>query len=108
MSALPPSRRDFLQTSSALVSLGGGLLPVAAESPATQVFYDPATLRHEPGGDHPESPKRLVAVMDSGRTVERPGRLSGGRPPPATEGPGCLGPHPPSPGKGRARGAGRT
>jgi hypothetical protein len=71
MTTLPPSRRGFLQqASSALLALGGGLRPAAAESPATQVFYDPATLRHEPGGDHPESPKRLVAVMDSVRTLE--------------------------------------
>ena len=71
------SRRTFLQQASAtLLSLGGGLLPAAAQKPATQVFYDPATLRHEPGSDHPESPKRLDAVMEAVRTLERQGRLS--------------------------------
>jgi acetoin utilization deacetylase AcuC-like enzyme len=86
MTALPPSRRDFLQQASiAMLSFGGGLRQAAAESPATQVFYDPATLRHEPGGDHPESPKRLVAVMDSVHTFERQGRLSVATPRPATE-----------------------
>jgi acetoin utilization deacetylase AcuC-like enzyme len=42
-------------------------------------------MRHEPGGDHPESPKRLMAVMDGVRTLERHGRLSVTAPRPATE-----------------------
>ena len=47
--SLTLSRRTFLQQASATVlALGGGLLPVAAQSPPTQVFYDPAMLRHEP------------------------------------------------------------
>ena len=66
--SLTLGRRTFLQQASgALLALGGGLVPVAAQSPATQVFYDPATLRHEPGDGHPESPKRLEAVMDAVR-----------------------------------------
>src|SRR6185503_10182812 len=48
------SRRTFLQQASGtLLSVGRGLLPAAAQNPATQVFYDPATLRHEPDSDHP-------------------------------------------------------
>jgi acetoin utilization deacetylase AcuC-like enzyme len=83
---LTPSRRTFLQQASgALVSLGGGLLPAAAQSPATQVFYDPAMLRHEPAGDHPESPKRLDAVVKTVRGLERQSRLSVVAPRPATE-----------------------
>jgi acetoin utilization deacetylase AcuC-like enzyme len=80
------SRRTFLQQASGtLLSLGGGLLPVAAQNPGTQVFYDPATLRHEPGNDHPESPKRIEAVMEAVRALERQGRLSVEAPRPATE-----------------------
>ena len=87
MMTLPLSRRTFLQQASATaLSLGGGLLPAAAQRPATQVFYDPATLRHEPGGDHPESPTRLDAAMESVRTLERQGRLTVATPRPATEG----------------------
>jgi acetoin utilization deacetylase AcuC-like enzyme len=71
------SRRTFLQQASGtLLSVGRGLLPAAAQSPATQVFYDPATLRHEPGSDHPESPKRIDAVMEA-VDARAGGRLSG-------------------------------
>jgi hypothetical protein len=48
------SRRTFLQQSScALLSFGGGSLQAEALNPGTQVFYDPATLRHEPSSSHP-------------------------------------------------------
>jgi acetoin utilization deacetylase AcuC-like enzyme len=72
------SRRMFLQQASgAVLSLGGAALrPAAAQEPATHVFYDPATRRHEPGPNHPESPKRLDAVMEGVRTLERQGRVS--------------------------------
>ena len=84
--ALALSRRAFLQRASgALLSLEGGLLPAAAQNPATQAFYDPATLRHEPSSDHPESPKRIDAVMEAVRTLERQGRLSVQAPRPATD-----------------------
>ncbi len=84
--SLALSRRTFLQQSScALLSLGGGSLQAAAQSPGTQVFYDPATLRHEPSSGHPESPKRLDAVMEAVRTLERQGRLSVAAPRPAAE-----------------------
>ena len=85
----PParSRREFLQTSAALFSLGDGVVAAAAQSasPKTQVFYDPAVLRHEPGSDHPESPKRLTSVMDAVRTLEGRNRVSVATPTPATE-----------------------
>jgi acetoin utilization deacetylase AcuC-like enzyme len=42
-------------------------------------------LRHEPDGDHPESPKRLDAVMESVRALERRSRLTVVAPRPATE-----------------------
>jgi len=83
---LPLSRRTFLQqASAAALSLGGGWLPAAAQPPGTQVFYDPATLRHEPSGDHPENPKRLEAVMESVRALERQARLTVVAPRPATD-----------------------
>ena len=80
------NRRTFLQQVSATaLSLRGGLLPATAQSPLTHVFYDPAMLRHEPGGDHPENPKRLDAVMESVRALERQSRLTVAAPRPATE-----------------------
>jgi acetoin utilization deacetylase AcuC-like enzyme len=80
------SRRDFLRhTSGALLTLGRGAFPAAAQIPTTYAFYDPATLRHEPGGDHPESPQRIQAVMDSVRTLEERGRVKVASPRPATE-----------------------
>jgi acetoin utilization deacetylase AcuC-like enzyme len=83
--SLAPSRRTFLQASGALLSLGGGLRPSAARSPTTQVFYDPAVLRHQPASGHPESPKRLDAVVKGVRVLERQGRLSVVAPRPATQ-----------------------
>jgi acetoin utilization deacetylase AcuC-like enzyme len=65
--------------------LGGGAIPAPAQTPATHVFYDPATLRHEPGGDHPENPQRLDAVMESVRALERQKRVAVSAPRPATE-----------------------
>jgi acetoin utilization deacetylase AcuC-like enzyme len=80
------NRRAFLQQVSATaLSLRGGLLPAAAQSPLTQVFYDPAMLRHEPPGDHPEHPKRLDAAMESVRALERQSRLTVVAPRPATD-----------------------
>src|SRR5882672_1797645 len=84
--SLAPGRRRFLQQAScALLSLGRGSLQASVQSPGTQVFYDPATLRHEPSSGHPENPKRLDAVMEAVRTLEQQGRLSVAAPRPATE-----------------------
>jgi acetoin utilization deacetylase AcuC-like enzyme len=80
-----PSRREFLyQTSSAVLSLAA-LQTAAAPPLPVQIFYDPATLRHEPGGDHPESPKRIDAVMATVRTLEQQGRLTLAQPVAASE-----------------------
>src|SRR5262245_5240932 len=74
------SRRQFLHhASGALLTLGSAAAPVA------QVVYDPTVLRHEPPGDHPESPKRITAVMETVRSLGRQGRLSVAAPRPATD-----------------------
>ena len=79
-------RRAFLQQASGtLLALGGSALPAPAQTPTTHVFYDPATLRHEPGGDHPENPKRLDAVMQSVRALEGQRRVTVSAPRAATE-----------------------
>jgi acetoin utilization deacetylase AcuC-like enzyme len=79
------SRRQFLQhASGALLTLKSAASPPPQPSGA-QVFYDPAVLRHEPPSDHPESPKRLDAVMSTVRSLERQGRLSVAAPRPATD-----------------------
>ena len=79
------SRRGFLQqTSSALLTLASGATTMA-QTPVVQVFYDPAMLRHAPPADHPESPRRLDAVMASVRALEQQRRLSVITPRPATE-----------------------
>src|SRR2546422_8632100 len=89
-----PSRRSFLHHASCALlilksALRGegvpGVIDVPAQSAGAQVFYDPAMLGHEPPSDHPESPKRLDAVMGTVRMLERQGRLSVATPRPATE-----------------------
>src|SRR5262249_12416960 len=55
------------------------------QSTNLHVFYDPAILRHEPSSDHPESPRRLDAVMTSVRALERQGKLAVMSPRPATD-----------------------
>jgi acetoin utilization deacetylase AcuC-like enzyme len=78
------SRRTFMQqTSSALLTLTSGA--AFGQTAGVQVFYDPTMLRHAPPGDHPESPKRLDAVMESVRALEQQRRLSVTTPRPATE-----------------------
>lgn len=80
------NRRGFLrQTSCALVSLGAGQSSTPMPVSKTQVFYDPTMLGHEPPNDHPESPKRLDAVMTAVYQLERQGRVSITTPRPATE-----------------------
>jgi acetoin utilization deacetylase AcuC-like enzyme len=86
MTTPAPSRRTFLQqTSGVLLSLRSGHTLAAAEGPKTQVFYDPAILRHQPSSDHPESPRRLLAIMDTIRALERQSALTVVPPKPATE-----------------------
>ena len=83
------SRRDFLREAalgtSALLSSGDRHMSLVAQSPATQVFYDPATLNHEPGAGHPERPQRMTAVLESVRALEKLGRVAVATPRPATE-----------------------
>ena len=79
------SRRVFLERASwGLLTLGGADAAIA-QSPGLHVFYDPAVLRHEPSSDHPESPRRLDAVMTSVRPLERAGKLTVTAPRPATD-----------------------
>jgi acetoin utilization deacetylase AcuC-like enzyme len=75
-------RRAFLTYGSgALLAVGCGAREASAQS-TVQVFYDATTLQHRPPSDHPESPQRLVAVMDTVRSL-RAASVAGTRP--ATE-----------------------
>jgi len=79
------SRRVFLeQAASGLLTIAGADTAIL-QSANLQVFYDPAILRHEPSSDHPESPRRLDAVMTSVRALERAGQLAVKAPRPATD-----------------------
>jgi acetoin utilization deacetylase AcuC-like enzyme len=79
-------RRAFLQHASCgLVALSGPARAAMAQTAGLHVFSDPAMLRHQPSEDHPESPRRLDAVMTSVRSLERQGRLSVTAPRSATE-----------------------
>ena len=81
------SRRGFLQQASGVVAgLAIGPAPAGAQSAAGAiVFHDPATLRHEPPADHPESPERMDSVMRAVRALERQQRLAIAAPQPATD-----------------------
>jgi acetoin utilization deacetylase AcuC-like enzyme len=79
------SRRVFLERASCgLLTLAGADTAIAQPT-SLHVFYDPAILRHEPSSDHPESPRRLDAVMTSVRALERAGTLTVTAPRPATD-----------------------
>jgi acetoin utilization deacetylase AcuC-like enzyme len=79
-------RRGFLhQTSWALLAAGAAQRPVSGPGSNVQVFYAPTMLRHEPPADHPESPRRLDAVMTTVRQLEQQGRVSVAAPGSATE-----------------------
>ena len=79
------SRRVFLERASLGLLAVGGAGTATARPPDLHVFYDPAILRHEPSRDHPESPRRLDAVMTSVRALERQDRLAVTAPRPATD-----------------------
>src|SRR5262249_35256284 len=79
------SRRTFLERASwGLLTLGDAEIAVP-QSTNLHVFYDPAILRHEPSSEHPESRRRLAAVMTSARARERQGKLAVMSPRPATD-----------------------
>ena len=85
---LQRSRRDFLIESvlgAGALLTAGGLTTLSAQTPVTQVFYDPATLKHEPSDGHPERPQRMAAVLESVRALEKAGRVSVAAPRPATD-----------------------
>src|SRR5215831_17906655 len=79
------TRRDFLcQTTGAVLAMAGS--PTAqAQKSVMQVFYDPSILLHRPPGDHPESPQRINAVLNTVRQLTQQGRLSVSTPHPATD-----------------------
>jgi acetoin utilization deacetylase AcuC-like enzyme len=80
------NRRDFLQQASCTVlSMGTGQSTISGPVANAQVFYDPSMLRHEPPIDHPESPKRLEAVMSAIGSSARQGRVAVVPPKPATD-----------------------
>ena len=78
------TRREFLhQTTATLLTVGS---PHAqAQRTTTEVFYDPSIRLHQPPVDHPESPRRIDAVMTAVRQLERERRVSLVTPRPATE-----------------------
>src|SRR5262245_51892057 len=69
------SRRRFLERAASSLLLMN-TASASAQNTRMQVFSDPVMLRHEPPPDHPESPKRLDAVLGTVRTLERDGKLS--------------------------------
>src|SRR5262245_55177956 len=79
------SRRGFLQHASCSLLMMESAADALAQSARMQVFTDPVMLRHEPPADHPESPKRLDAVMGTVRRLQREGQLSLISPRPATD-----------------------
>ena len=80
------NRRRFLEQASGVVAgLATGLTSARGQRAPGLVFYDPATLRHEPAADHPESPKRMDAVMSAIGALEREGQVSVAAPRPATD-----------------------
>jgi len=78
------TRRQFLhQTTATFLTVGSS--NAGAQQPVTQVFYDQSTRLHQPPADHPESPRRIDAVMTAVRQLEREGRVSLVTPRPASE-----------------------
>jgi acetoin utilization deacetylase AcuC-like enzyme len=72
-----PDRRGFLlHATGALLTARSATGGALAQTPAAQVFYHPATLRHEPATGHPERPSRLDAAMSAARALERERHLS--------------------------------
>jgi acetoin utilization deacetylase AcuC-like enzyme len=79
------TRREFMnRTTGALLTVASASA-VDAQGLRTQVFYDRSTLLHHPPADHPESPARIQAVLDTVRELEQQQRLSVVTPHAATE-----------------------
>jgi acetoin utilization deacetylase AcuC-like enzyme len=79
------TRREFLcQTTTTLITIAGASDAIAQKR-GTEVFYDRSVLRHRPPADHPESPQRINAVMNTVRQLEQQRRLSVITPRAATE-----------------------
>jgi acetoin utilization deacetylase AcuC-like enzyme len=79
------TRRSFLHQTAGAAFLPGRAASAQAQTGVVRVFYDPTMLRHEPPLNHPESPKRLSAVIETVRALERLGTVSIAAPKPATE-----------------------
>jgi acetoin utilization deacetylase AcuC-like enzyme len=79
------TRREFFhQTTGALLAVTASSTAHAQRS-STQVFYDRSVLLHRPPADHPESPQRIDAVVNTVRQPERQRHLSVVMPAPATD-----------------------
>ena len=79
------TRRAFLcQTTGTLAAIAGASTALAQKG-GTQVFYDRSVLLHQPPADHPESARRINAVLGAVRQLEQQGRLSVITPRAATE-----------------------
>jgi acetoin utilization deacetylase AcuC-like enzyme len=79
------TRREFFhQTTGALLAVTASSTAHAQRS-STQVFYDRSVLLHRPPADHPESPQRIDAVVNTVRQPERQRHLSVVTPAPATD-----------------------
>lgn len=69
-----PSRRDFLRVSAG--AIGAAVWQERVERPTLAIVHDTATAAHEPRPGHPESPRRMDAVMSAARAVAAQGRAT--------------------------------
>jgi acetoin utilization deacetylase AcuC-like enzyme len=80
------SRREFLRHGSAAwLTVRSATASIDAQRAGVHVFHDPSTAEHRPPSDHPETPKRLDAVMRAVRALEPRGRVTVARSTAATE-----------------------
>jgi acetoin utilization deacetylase AcuC-like enzyme len=69
------SRREFLHVSAAAVGLNAAQ-QTQREGASLAIFHDSSTLQHEPRAGHPESPRRMDAVMSAVRAAVDAGRAT--------------------------------
>ena len=82
----PIDRRGFVRHSVGVCLAAASSLGLAqTRSGTTQVFYNPASLQHQPSSGHPERPARLEAAVEAARTLQGPLSLSFGSPRLATD-----------------------